>query len=196
MAITLEELTSLVAETSKAVKETSRKVEILSSEMKDFKDEMKDFKDRADESFKKLDSLWVTAGLEMEDVVYTNIQSLLSKKWVSISKYERNVQVNNKQWKSVVEFDIIWINWKEIYIAEVKNKFEKKHLTKFKKNLKLFREYFPEYSSMRLYWIMWTRVATPKIKQMAQNSWFLLMKKAYEWNAEFVDLPWLEMFEY
>ena len=142
---------------------------------------------KADERWKKTEKtlrwMWVTQWEISEDVIYENFEIIMKKIGKKILKTTKNLIIS---WKA--EFDIVWINWTEVFVVEVKTKLRESDVDIFTdKTLPKFRKYLPEYRDYKLYWVVWWRLIWEGIKDYAIKKWLYVIKESNKWRAKMMN---------
>ncbi len=136
-----------------------------------------------DKTIRELRWMWVTQWEITEEIIYWWFENIMRKRWKLLKKVQRNVQI---PWK--IEIDILWVNWNEVFVTEVKTRLNKTHIDKFvNKWLVKFRKYFPEYWNYKLYWVMWWRSVPEKSKIYAEKQGLLLIQEDAKWRTKIIN---------
>jgi hypothetical protein len=112
---------------------------------------------------------------------------MLRKRWIYIdntsTKFKNKIRLEDGtflQW----EYDLMWINWKDIVVVEVKNKLRNEDINKFlDKQLPRFKTLFPQYKNYNLYWWIWWLIVTEEQEKQAERQWLFVFTQWKEWNA-------------
>ena len=82
------------------------------------------------------------------------------------------------------EYDLMWINGKDIVVVEVKNKLKTDHIKKFlEKQLPVFKILFPQYKDYNLYWWIWSLVVWECQEKQAEKAGLFVFTQWEDWNA-------------
>ena len=140
---------------------------------------------------KELSWVWLTMWKISENIICENIEELMKQKGRDLI-VERNVEIS---WK--IEFDAVWINSHEVFVAQIKTKLTEQDISNFvKKWLANFKKHFPKYRNYRLYWIVWWRIISRESKEYAFKKWFYVIKEYNKWRTKIVNKEDFELKEF
>ena len=179
----IKETNEQMKNTDEQMKNTDKQMKKTDEQIKEMTKWLKETKALLDRTIKTLNWMWVTQWDISEDLFYSNFEILLKWEWKEIKKVIRNLDF---PWK--VEFDIVWVNGSEVFVAEVKTRLTKEHIDNFvKKRLLSFRKYAVEYKGYKLYWVVAWRVITKEAMKEAKDNWLYIMKELNNWNAKLLN---------
>ncbi len=173
----MQEIQEVLLEISKSQKESDIKFEKQKIENE------KDFKKMRKELGwigQSQEEVWI-------DLFKRNMKWMLRKRWISVdtvvTKFKNARKLEDGtflQWK----YDLMWINWKDIVVVEVKNKLRNEDINKFlNKQLPRFKTLFPQYKNYNLYWWIWWLIVTEEQEKQAERQWLFVFTQWKEWNA-------------
>ena len=147
-----KEIWDLIKETRKDMKETNKQINKLSVET----DKLRVSQKATDEQMKRTDikldkfigdtgNRWGKLG---ENLVKGSLVQKLKERGVKVEAVVTNAK------KAGVEFDIIAINGKETVVVEVKATLDPSDVEKFKKNIKQFKNLWPDFKKKTVYGAM------------------------------------------
>jgi hypothetical protein len=121
------------------------------------------------------------------DLFRRNMKWILRKKWIMIDTTSTRFKNSVKQedWSMLDwEYDLMWINWKDIVVVEVKNKLKNDHIEKFiKKQLPKFKILFPQYKDYNLYWWIGSLIVWEHQEKIAEQKWLFVFTQWEDGNA-------------
>jgi len=181
--ISFKELRKMQEETSKQIQDLKKVQKETSKQLNKTEKQVDKTSKQLNKTIKKLDWMWVTQWEITEEIIYWWFENVMLKRWKSLKRVQRNLQI---PWK--IEIDILWVNWNEVFVTEVKTRLNIWHIDKFvNKWLVKFRKYFPEYWNYKLYWVMWWRSVPEKSKIYAEKQGLLLIQEDAKWRTKIVN---------
>ncbi len=139
---TIEDLKLLMAQLIKSQKETDKKFQDTDKKFQDTQRLVKNLS-------LELGGIGKSNGQIAEDFFYTALATNMKIGKLQFDYIDRGLHRKRKTTEG--EYDIILYNDYKVLVVEVKYNFKKSYLQKFYKNLKNFRNLFPEYSQFKLY---------------------------------------------
>ena len=190
--ISIQEIQEIVARLAISQEETGKQIQDLKRAQEETDEQLKKTDEQLKKTWNMLIGMWVTQGEISEDLVFDNFEKLLEEKWKDLTKIYRNLEL---PWKA--EFDIVWVNWDEVFVTEVKTRLSKKHIDEFvKKRIPSFRKHFPEYSKYKLFWLVWARSIPKDSKEYAFKKWLYVIKEYNNGNAKIINEKWFKLKEF
>ena len=135
---------------------------------------------------KELWGIWQSQEEVWIDLFRRNMKKIMRKRWVKIenisTKFKNARKIN---WEIVEgEYDLMWINGKDIVVVEVKNKLKTDDIKKFvNKQLPRFKLLFPDFKNYNLYWWIWSLIVGKHQEEQAEKAWLFVFTKWNDWNA-------------
>jgi len=115
------------------------------------------------------------------------MKSILARKGIKIDDTATRFKSKTRleDWTLIQwEYDLMWINGKDIVVVEVKNKLKDDHIKKFvKKQLPRFKLLFPQYKDYNLYWWVWSLIVWENQEKLAEKKWLFVFTQWVDWNA-------------
>ncbi len=127
------------------------------------------------------------------DLFKINMKGILARRWVNIdrtsTKFYNDVKLEN--WEIIKwEYDLMWINWQDIVVVEVKNKLKNDHIKKIlKTQLPKFKLLFPQYKDYNLYWWVWSLIVWEDEEKLAEKNWLFVFTQGKDWNVMIANKP-------
>ena len=142
---------------------------------------------KADEEMKELKKIvrwmWLTQWGITELTFSENFKEIMEKMGKKLNEVFKNIYV---PWKG--EFDIVWVNWEEVYVWEIKTNLKKYHIDDFtSKRLPKFKKLFPEYKNYKLYWIVWWSLVKKEVVKYAFERWLYVIQEDYKWRTKILN---------
>ena len=136
---------------------------------------------------KELGWIWNSQEEVFIDLFRRNMKTILARRWIKVdsvtTRFKNAVKLDNwelLQW----EYDLMWINGKDIVVVEVKNKLKQDHIEKFlKKQLPRFKTIFPQFKDYNLYWWVWSLIVWEHQEELAEKNWLFVFTQWEDWNA-------------
>jgi len=180
----MRELRASQKETDRQMKEVQRE---LRESWIDRIESNREFDKRMKEVQKELGWIWNSQEEVWIDLFRRNMKKILAKKWINIDDTSTRFKnrITLEDWTSVEwEYDLMWINLKDIVVVEVKNKLKDDHIEKFiKKQLPRFKLLFPQYKDYNLYWWVWSLIVWEHQEKKAEKQWLFVFTQWEDWNA-------------
>jgi hypothetical protein len=125
------------------------------------------------------------------DLFKRNMKWMLKRRWILVdnvvTKFKNSAKLKDgtfMQW----EYDLMWINGKDIVVVEVKNKLRNEDINKFlEKQLPRFKILFPQYKDYNLYWWVWSLIVTEEQEKQAERKWLFVFTQWENWNAMIIN---------
>ena len=111
----------------------------------------------------------------------------MNEKWKELNRIYRGFTLD--KYGAKWEYDIVWVNWNEVFVCEIKTKLTENNIRKFvDKQLPKFKKYVTDYENYKLFWIVWWRVIKKEAKALALKNWLYIIKEAHNWkNAKILN---------
>ena len=148
----------------KSQKETGEQMKRNSIEIKESQKEMdkqmkrnseqslkdtEDLKKQIKETNKQLWWMWRSQEEVWIDLFRRNMKPMMRNRWIEVDNISTRFKSAIKLEDGTMldgEYGLMWINWKDIVVVEVKNKMRNDYITKFvNKQLPKFKILFPQY---------------------------------------------------
>ena len=121
------------------------------------------------------------------DLFRRNMKWILRKKWIYVddvsTRFSSSVKLEDGtmlKW----EYDLMWINGKDIVVVEVKNKLKTDHIKKFLEvQLPRFKTLFPSYKDYNLYGWVGSLVVWEDQEKQAEKAGLFVFTQWEDWNA-------------
>jgi hypothetical protein len=154
------------------------------------KEEMKDLKESHKQMQKELWGIWNSQEEVWIDLFRRNMKPMMRKRWIEVDNISTRFKSAIKLEDGTMldgEYDLMWINWKDIVVIEVKNKMRDDYITKFvNKQLPKFKILFPQYKDYNLYgWIWWLIVW----EHQEKKAWLFVFTQWKDWSAVLMNKP-------
>jgi len=155
------------------------------------KEEEKQRKEETKEMRRELWWIWRSQEEVGVDLFKRNMKSMLAKRNINIdfvrTRFKNSIKINNHEtldW----EYDLMWINGKDIVVVEVKNKLRDKDLKRFLNvQLPKFKILFPQYKHFNLYWWVWSLVVSDNQEHQAEKQWLFVFTQWKDWQASIMN---------
>ena len=175
----LELLLASQKETSKQMKKTDKEVMWLQKSHKQMQKELWWIGHSQEE-------VWI-------DLFRRNMKPMMRKRWIEVdnisTRFKSAIKLEDGtmlQW----EYDLMWINWKDIVVVEVKNKMRDDYITKFvDKQLPKFKTLFPQYKDYNLYGWIWWLIVWEHQEKKAEKAWLFVFTQWKDWSAVLMNKP-------
>jgi len=135
----------------------------------------KDLNRQIKETNKQLWWMWRSQEEVWIDLFRRNMKPMMRKRWIEVdnisTRFKSAIKLEDGtmlQW----EYDLMWINGKDIVVVEVKNKMRDNYITKFvDKQLPKFKILFPQYKDYNLYGWIWWLIVWEHQEKKAEKAW-------------------------
>lgn len=177
MSDIMAEIQKILLELSISQKETNKQMKENNNK---FSRQMKEIQKELWWIWNSQEEVWV-------DLFRRNMKSILAKKGIKIdntsTRFKNRVRLED--WTFIEwEYDLMWINWKDIVVVEVKNKLKDDHINKFVKvQLPRFKLLFPQYKDYNLYGWIWSLIVWKHQEEIAEKQWLFVFTQWENWNA-------------
>lgn len=188
MSDIMEEIKKIQLENAIAMKKMREDRE---KENKDREKENKERRKEIDADFKKirieLGWIWNSQEEVWIDLFRRNMKWILRKRGINIdrttTRFKNDVRLDS--WEILKwEYDLMWINGKDIVVVEVKNKLRSDDIEKFlEKQLPKFKILFPQYKDYNLYWWIWSLIVWEHQEKIAEKKGLFVFTQWEDWNA-------------
>ena len=135
---------------------------------------------------KELWGIWQSQEEVWIDLFRRNMKHILKPRWIEIETVTTKIKnIRNINWEKIEwEYDLIWINWKDVVVVEVKNKLRNENINKFvNKQLPRFKILFPDFENYNLYWWIGGLIVTEAQEKQAEKAWLFVFTQWKNWNA-------------
>lgn len=200
----MREMEKFREEMRESRKESRIEMEEFKEEMRESREksrkEMKEFKEENKKDMKEFRNvmrwLWYTQWDISEEIIWASFERLLNEKGKKLNK----IRTNYKLWKNwdKWEYDIVWINWNEVFVCEIKTKLQDYHVNDFiNKWLPNFKKYAKDFKKYKVFWIVWWRIIKKEARKLAIENWMYVIKETHDGkNAKIVNKKDFEIKEY
>jgi len=176
----MEEIQKLLAEWARQSLEFKKWMSELRESQKETDKQMKEVQKELGWIWNSQEEVWI-------DLFRRNMKKTLARRWIKVdsvtTRFKNAVKLDNwelLQW----EYDLMWINGKDIVVVEVKNKLKQDHIEKFlKKQLPRFKTIFPQFKDYNLYWGVWSLIVWEHQEKLAEKNWLFVFTQWEDWNA-------------
>jgi len=153
----------------------------------------KDLNRQIKETNKQLWWMWRSQEEVWIDLFRRNMKPMMRKRWIEVdnisTRFKSAIKLEDGtmlQW----EYDLMWINWKDIVVVEVKNKMRDDYITKFvDKQLPKFKTLFPQYKDYNLYGWIWWLIVWEHQEKKAEKAWLFVFTQWKDWSAVLMNKP-------
>jgi len=168
-----------MAQTGAAILRLERSEEALKREMSDFKDEMRVFKDEMHNEVRRMNKQWGELsnkmGTMVEDLVYPSLGRIINEQFgiipESIAVRVRKRLSDGRQ----KEFDAIAVSENLVFLNSTKSTLQSKDIDDFIREIRIFREFFPEHHDKKIVGILATLTIDNSILAYAEKKGFLVL---------------------
>ena len=180
MSDIMREIQEMLARASSNIENLSKETDKLRGSQKETDRQMKEVQKELGWIWNSQEEVWI-------DLFRRNMKNILAKKWINIdiatTRFKNRVKLED--WTFIEwEYDLMWINWKDIVVVEVKNKLKDDHISKFiNKQLPRFKLLFPEYKNYNLYWWIWSLIVWKHQEKIAEKQGLFVFTQWEDWNA-------------
>ena len=155
------------------------------------KEEERIRKEEYEKDIKKLreDLWWIWRSQEEVwiDLFRRNMKSMMRNRWIEVddiaTKFKNRIKLDDGstlEW----EYDLMWINGKDIVVVEVKNKMRNDYIKKFvEKQLPKFKILFPQYKNYTLYGWIWGLIVWSHQEKLAEKAGLFVFTQGKDWQA-------------
>ena len=192
----------------KSQKETGEQMKRNSIEIKESQKEMdkqmkrnseqslkdtEDLKKQIKETNKQLWWMWRSQEEVWIDLFRRNMKPMMRKRGIEVDNISTRFKSAIKLEDGTMldgEYDLMWINWKDIVVVEVKNKMRDDYITKFvDKQLPKFKTLFPQYKDYNLYGWIWWLIVWEHQEKKAEKAWLFVFTQWKDWSAVLMNKP-------
>ena len=142
--------------------------------MKESKKERKEFRDN-------MRWMWYTQWEISEEILGASFERLLNEKGKKLNRIHRSFKLD--KYGAKWEYDIVWVNWNEVFVCEIKTKLTEENVKKFiDKQLPKFKKYVWDYKGYKLFWVVWWRIIKKEARVLALKHWLYIIKETHDWK--------------
>ena len=153
----------------------------------------KDLNRQIKETNKQLWWMWRSQEEVWIDLFRRNMKPMMRKRWIEVdnisTRFKSAIKLEDGtmlQW----EYDLMWINGKDIVVVEVKNKMRDNYITKFvDKQLPKFKTLFPQYKDYNLYGWIWWLIVWEHQEKKAEKAWLFVFTQWKDGSAVLMNKP-------
>ena len=153
----------------------------------------KDLNRQIKETNKQLWWMWRSQEEVWIDLFRRNMKPMMRKRWIEVdnisTRFKSAIKLEDGtmlQW----EYDLMWINGKDIVVVEVKNKMRDNYITKFvDKQLPKFKILFPQYKDYNLYGWIWWLIVWEHQEKKAEKAWLFVFTQWKDGSAVLMNKP-------
>ncbi len=159
--------------------ESERDRRAFQSEMRVFEKEMRAFKDEAEKDRKRMNKQWGELanklGTLVEDIVAPSIPGVVKERF-NIEIDYLAVRVKKRvEGLTVKEWDVIAVSSSLVFLNYTKSTLKSQDVDKFLEDIKIFRDYFPEYKEKGMIGILASLYIDESVIRYAEKNGLLVL---------------------
>ena len=183
--------------TDEQIKETGEQMKRNSEERKKNSEQSlkdtEDLKKQIKETNKQLWWMWRSQEEVWIDLFRRNMKPMMRKRGIEVDNISTRFKSAIKLEDGTMldwEYDLMWINGKDIVVVEVKNKMRDDYITKFvNKQLPKFKTLFPQYKDYNLYGWIWWLIVWEHQEKKAEKAWLFVFTQGKDGTAVLINKP-------